>query len=125
MDAFTHLVERRIAEAERAGVFANLPGSGRPLELEDLSGIPEELRAGYIVLKSSGFVPPELEARKEWLRLADLLAACADPERQAALRRGAAKAWLRYRLLAEQAGCNQAWLDYQGQIVTRLERPGA
>src|SRR5262245_36656234 len=103
MDPFFQLVEQRIEQAERDGVFANLPGRGRPLQLDDLSGVPAELRAGYILLKTHGFLPPELEARREWLRLRDLLAACVDPEDRRALAHGEQRAWLRYRMLMEQA----------------------
>ena len=31
------IAERRIEEAQSKGVFDNLPGEGRPLEIEDLS----------------------------------------------------------------------------------------
>lgn len=43
MDPFFHLIEQRIEQAERDGVFDRLPGRGRPLDLEDLSRVPEEL----------------------------------------------------------------------------------
>lgn len=101
MDPFFHLVERRIAQAEQAGCFRDLDGRGRPLALEDLSAVPDELRAGYILLKSHGFVPPELEARKQWLRLADLLAACVDPDDREPLRRKVARARERYEAMLE------------------------
>ncbi len=104
MDPFFHLVERRLDEAQRAGVFRDLPGQGRPLALDDLDGVPAELRASYLLLKGAGFVPPELEARREWLRLCDLVAACADPDARARLGSGAERAWLRYRLLLEARG---------------------
>ncbi|EHM50969.1 DUF1992 domain-containing protein [Yokenella regensburgei] len=65
--------ERHIQDAQKKGDFENLPGSGEPLVLEDDSHIPEELRAGYRLLKNAGCLPPELEARKEALALNDLL----------------------------------------------------
>ena len=102
--SFFHLVERRIAEAEAAGAFRDLPGAGRPLALEDLSAVAEELRAGYLLLKGNGFLPPELEAKKEWLRLEDLLAACGGDGASAAtaLRSRTARARQRYEALCEQ-----------------------
>ncbi|MBM4059468.1 MAG: DUF1992 domain-containing protein [Planctomycetes bacterium] len=125
VDPFFHLVERRIAEAESAGAFDRLPGRGRPLDLPDLSGVPAELRASYILLQTAGFVPPELEARKEWLRLEDLLALCRDTHEAAALRRQAQRARLRYRLLMEQRGGGGAsWAEYHERILQRLERGG-
>ena len=36
------IAERRIAEAQDRGDFDNLPGMGRPLQLEDDSAVPEE-----------------------------------------------------------------------------------
>ena len=47
------IAEQRILEAQRAGAFDNLPGKGKPLELEDLSWVPEDLRIGYHVLKNA------------------------------------------------------------------------
>ncbi len=66
-------VERHISDAQRKGEFDNLPGSGKPLVLEDDSHIAPELRAGYRLLKNAGCLPPELEQRREAVELADLL----------------------------------------------------
>jgi hypothetical protein len=59
------LAEQRISEAAERGEFDELPGRGEPLALEDDSLVPEELRAGYRMLKNAGFVPPELESMRE------------------------------------------------------------
>jgi hypothetical protein len=59
---FDLIAERKIAEALARGEFDNLPGEGRPLELDDDALIPEELRAAYRILKNAGFVPPEVQA---------------------------------------------------------------
>ena len=122
MDPFFHLVEQKLEQAERDGAFANLPGQGRPLVLDDLDGVPAELRASYLLLKGSGFVPPELEARREWLRLEDLLAACADLGERSRLAAEARRAALRYRLLLEERGAAQGLLDYRGELLARLQR---
>lgn len=124
MDPFFHLVEEKLRQAELDGHFANLPLAGRPLALPDLDGVPAELRAGYILLHAAGFVPPELEAGKEWLRLADLLAACTDPRDRQDLDAQRHRAWLRYRLLAEERGGSAAWIDYRDRVVDRWQRPG-
>lgn len=65
--------ERHIVDAQRQGDFDNLPGSGKPLMLDDDSHVPEELRAGYRLLKNAGCLPLELQQRKEAVELADLL----------------------------------------------------
>lgn len=59
------LAEKRINEAMTRGELAELPGQGMPLQLDDYSMIPEELRMAYKILKNSGFIPPELELRNE------------------------------------------------------------
>lgn len=58
MRGFTKLVEEKISEAMANGEFDNLPGRGKPLDLEEDSHIPVELRMAYRILKRSG-VPPE------------------------------------------------------------------
>jgi hypothetical protein len=84
------------------GEFDGLPGRGRPLALEDLSSVPAELRAGFKVLRNSGCLPPELEARKETARLGSLIATADDDAERSRLSRLKAAAELRYSLLAEQ-----------------------
>ena len=73
MNGFHRIVEEKILEAQRAGAFDNLPGKGKPLELEDLSWIPEELRVAYHILKNAHVLPPEAELLKEIHALEDLL----------------------------------------------------
>jgi hypothetical protein len=65
--------ERHILDAQTSGEFDNLPGTGEPLLLDDDAHIPEELRAGYRLLKNAGCLPPELAQRKEAIELVDLL----------------------------------------------------
>ncbi|WP_459609010.1 DnaJ family domain-containing protein [Dickeya oryzae] len=65
--------ERHILEAQKRGELENLSGSGKPLQLDDNSAVPAELRSAYHLMKNSGFLPPELSARKDALTLADLL----------------------------------------------------
>lgn len=66
--------ERHINDAQAKGEFDDLPGSGEPLALDDDFQIPPELRVGYRLLKNSGCLPPELEQRREAIRLLDILA---------------------------------------------------
>ncbi len=70
---FFRIAERRIKEAQEEGVFDNLPGKYKPLKLEDWSNVPQDLRLAYKILKNAGFLPPELELKKEILRMEDLL----------------------------------------------------
>lgn len=74
------IAEKRIEEAQAKGEFDNLPGRGRPLELEDMSHVPEELRMAYKILRNAGCLPPELAERKEISRLVDMLEQCEDEQ---------------------------------------------
>jgi len=78
MDFFTRLAENRILEAMKAGEFDNLRGKGQPLDLNDDSHIPPELRMAYKILKNADCLPPELTLRKEVVQLQDLVAAMPD-----------------------------------------------
>ena len=121
-DPLHDVVERRIQEALEAGAFANLPGAGRPLELEDLTRVPDELRAGYMLLKSAGLLPEELELRQSLLRLDDLLAACeSGPERER-LARERAVAALRVAMLREKRGFGPAHQEYADKLEARFRR---
>ncbi|MEW6613283.1 MAG: DnaJ family domain-containing protein [Pseudomonadota bacterium] len=88
MGIIEKLAEERILEAMQRGEFDNLPGAGKPLQLEDLSMVPAELRMAYKVLKNAGCLPPELELQREIRQLSDLLGAVEDAgERQRAIKR--------------------------------------
>lgn len=67
------IAERQIQEAMARGEFDNLPGRGKPLVLEDLSGVPEELRMAYKVLKNAGCVPVEVELTNDVASLRRML----------------------------------------------------
>jgi hypothetical protein len=72
------IVEQRIKEAQERGEFDNLPGRGKPLNLEDDSHVPEDLRLAYKILKNADCLPPELQERKEIRQMEDLLASLPD-----------------------------------------------
>lgn len=59
------LVEQKLLEAVSRGEFDDLPGAGRPLDLDDDPLVPEDLRLAYRILKNAGFVPPEIETLNE------------------------------------------------------------
>ena len=55
------IAERRISEAIENGELDDLPGAGRPLELDDDALIPEDLRVANRILKNAGVAPPEVK----------------------------------------------------------------
>lgn len=78
MDAITLIAEKRITEAQEEGAFENLPGTGKPLSIEDDSLIPEDLRMAYKILRNAGYLPPEIEDRKDVQTMLELLENCTD-----------------------------------------------
>jgi hypothetical protein len=104
MSALALLAESKIRAAMSRGEFDRLPGRGEPLALDDMARVPAELRMGFRLLRNSGCLPPELEARAEAARLGALIASTGEPGERARLRSLRADAELRYRLLVERRG---------------------
>ena len=72
-DAFEKIAEKKIREAMDNGEFDDLPGKGKPLDLEDDRHIPQDIRLAHKILKNANCLPPELEMRKEILSIEELL----------------------------------------------------
>ncbi len=73
MDILAVIAEQKIREAIAQGEFACLENAGKPIELDDLPWVPEDLRMCYRVLRNAGCLPPELELRNEIISLRCLL----------------------------------------------------
>ena len=79
-DIMDKIAEERIREAIERGEFDDLPGKGEPLNLEDDSHLPPDLRMAYKILKNADCLPPELELRKEIRTTEALLAGIQDTQ---------------------------------------------
>ena len=64
---FDSIVEKKIREALEQGKLDNLPGHGKPLNLEDDGHVPDDLKLAHKILKNAGCVPKELEINIEIL----------------------------------------------------------
>jgi len=78
MDSLTFIAEQKIAEAMRERDFNSPKWKNKPLPLEDDRFVPEDLKMAYKILKNSGYLPPEIEERKEIKQLEDLIACTTD-----------------------------------------------
>src|SRR6516165_10112831 len=87
MDFLHRIAEERIQEAQREGLFDDLPGKGKPLNLDEDTAVPEDLRLSFKILKNANCLPIEMELRKEIYNLRQLLDAAIDPETRKELRR--------------------------------------
>ena len=80
IEGYLKIIEEKIKEAQERGEFDNLPGKGEPLNLEDESRIPEDLRLSHKILKNANCLPPELELRNEIRQMTELLSGIPDEE---------------------------------------------
>jgi hypothetical protein len=112
------IAEERIDQAMREGAFDGIPGTGRPLQLDDEPLVPQEVRAIYRVLRNSGHLPPELAERLEAAGLERLTRDSADPgARRAALTR---LALLRTRLGERRGSALLEEAHYREKLLGRL-----
>lgn len=119
--AIAMIAENRIREAVEKGDLDHLPGAGKPLEFEDLGGVPEELRMAYKILKNAGCLPVELERRKEAANLANMLDSC--PSESEKLKIMRKLRFLLQKASLEKSGFSAAWDDeYYAKILARLEK---
>ncbi len=120
MDIVDRLAEQHIREAMERGAFDDLPGAGQPLRLDDDHLVPEELRAAYRLLKNAGFLPPELQLRKEIRAAEELLLSIEDPAERSLAR--ARLDWLRMQLESRGHGDSLRLAEYQQRLLERLDR---
>jgi len=73
IQALQQLAEQRIAKAIEDGTLKVDGWKNKPLPLDDDSFVPDDLKMAYKILKNSGYVPPEVELRKEVQKLEDLI----------------------------------------------------
>ena len=117
---FQRLAEQRILEAQRKGEFDDLPGKGKPLELEDLSWVPDELRIGYMVLKNAHVLPPEAELLKDIHILEDLLKHVEDEGERKALAKSIHWKVIRLDMLKRRSMPVNAVREYSRKLITKV-----
>lgn len=125
MFVFERIAEERIAEAVSRGELDDLPGQGRPLELDDDSFVPAEMRLAYRILKNAGFVPEEVILRRRMFDLAQALGESPDEaDRVQALKR---LDLLQARLAASRGYETgyQTQETYRQKLVACLSKPPA
>jgi hypothetical protein len=114
------IAEERILEAQRAGAFNDLPGKGKPLELEDLRWLPEDLRIGYHILKNAHVLPPEAELLKQIHSLEDLLKYVEEEDERRVLAKSLQWKLIRLDLLRRRSLSIQSVRDYSRKLVAKF-----
>lgn len=117
MPGFESIAEQRIQEALARGELVDLPGSGRPLDLDDDRLVPEELRMVYRILKNSGYVPPEVQTLKDIAELERQVLASSGEQRSLVLKK---LRLLSMQVSAARSGNLQLEADYYDRLVERL-----
>jgi DnaJ homologue, subfamily C, member 28, conserved domain len=84
--SFQKDVDEKIEEAIARGEFDNLPGKGKPLDLDAYFATPEHLRMGYSILKSADIIPEEMELLRQIDDLKESLDSSTTPMGKQALR---------------------------------------
>jgi hypothetical protein len=59
------LIEIRIQEAITRGEFDDLPGKGKPLQLDNIAEVEEGMRLAFHILKNANIGPAWLEKQKD------------------------------------------------------------
>lgn len=80
LEAIRLIAERRITEAIQNGQLVNEDWRNKPLPMTNDNLVPEELRMAHKILKNAGYLPPEIETKKEIQQLEELLADCDDEQ---------------------------------------------
>jgi len=118
---FQRIAEQRILEAQRAGAFDNLAGKGKPLKLEDMSWVPEDLRLGYHVLKNAHVLPPEVELLKDIHTLQDLLKHVEDEGERLALAKSIQWKMIRLDMLKRRSIDANTLRGYGRKLVAKFQ----
>lgn len=114
------LIEKKIKEAQEKGDFDNLPGRGKPLKLEDDSGVPEDMRMAYKILKNADCLPPELELKKEIRQMEDMLAGIPDEKERYRLIKKINLKITRLNMMGRGSPLLEADQVYYGKVVDKL-----
>ena len=85
--SFHRNADEKIKQALARGEFDNLPGKGKPLDLDAYFATPEHLRMSYSILKSADIVPAEMELLKQIEGLKKSLDTCTSEIEKSAIQK--------------------------------------
>ena len=95
-------IEEQIRKAIAEGKFDNLPGKGKPLDLDGYFQTPEHLRMCHSILQNGNFVPEEVQLLKDIEDLREQLKSCSDEELKGKLVKAINEKTLSFALLMER-----------------------
>jgi len=116
------IVEQRIRKAQHEGDFERLPGEGRPLQLEDDTGVPEDLRLAYKILKNADCLPPELVEKKEIRQMEDMLKETPDEEERYRLIKKINYRIMKLNIMRKSSPLFEERQIYYGKVVEKCAK---
>ena len=122
MDIAYIIAEERIRQAIKDGDFDKLPGEGKPLNLEDLSHIPEELRQAYRILKNANMITDEQELKRDIATIEELISICTDANEEQRLTEMLTEKRLRFEQLVDKKKMTSSasYRTYQNKIYSKF-----
>ena len=113
------LVDEMIREAMARGEFDNLPGHGKPQNLDSYFAAPEDLRMAWSVLKNAGYLPEEAQLMKDIAALKERLAAMSSETERAKLKKAVGREGVELQHRGGTETTRQAGRDVGGEPVGR------
>jgi hypothetical protein len=101
------VIEEMIRAAMARGEFDNLPGKGKPLNLDDYFDSPEDVRAAHQLLKDSGFVPEEVQLLKDIAALKEQLSLTTGDETASRIRKAIDDKTLAFNVVMDRRRANR------------------
>jgi hypothetical protein len=102
-ETMSYSVDKLIEEWLAENKCEDLPGTGKPLNLDEYFSWPEDVRLGYSLLKNSGFLPEEVEQLREIKRLEEESRTCPEIHRRTRLERQLREEEVKLSLRLEQS----------------------
>jgi len=78
MFLLTRIAERKISQAIEEGSLDFARWKNIPLPEDDDPLVPDDLKMAYKIMKNAGYLPPEIEMKKEIQNLEELIASTED-----------------------------------------------
>ncbi len=100
--AFDKIVDALIREAQERGESDNLPGKGKPIDLDEYFQMPEDVRMAQSVLKNAGMTSPEIQLLKEIAELRQLLTSLVDEKKKQEAQKKIREKQIEFNLMMER-----------------------
>ncbi|MBW3112762.1 MULTISPECIES: DnaJ family domain-containing protein [Bacillaceae] len=123
MDFSMIVSEQRIKKAYEDGEFSHLPGFGKPLNLDDDLGVPEELKMAHRMMKNAGYTMDEMNVKKEMMRIEDMIRACENEDEKRDLQQSLNEKMLKYNGMLSKKRVNtnsSLFKNYEHKLENKL-----